>query len=194
MNKKYDHIISTPLRDTKTYGSHFSKSNHFSLTFNFLTTKERDLHCSHQILLSKKQKTHIHTYTYYKFIQHHYTTNTPSQNPHHRFQFINSNYTSPFFLNFTYCNKDTNMQAILRYYDPIRQNYIFCPITRTFVFDESRPLIVPHEYIQPVEIPILEYIHNIKQNHKLYNLIRNTPHEFSPSTEEHKIIKTLELL
>ena len=60
--------------------------------------------------------------------------------------------------------------------------------------DEARPLIVPHGYIQPVEIPILEYIQNIKYNHKLYNLIENTPHEFSPSSEEHKIIKARELL
>ena len=45
-----------------------------------------------------------------------------------------------------------------------------------------------------VEIPILEYIHNIKLNHKLYNLIQNTPLDFSPSSEEHKIIQALEQL
>ena len=72
--------------------------------------------------------------------------------------------------------------------------YIFCPLTRTINNDESRPLIVPHEYIQPVEIPILEYIRNTKYNHKVYFLIQNTAHEFSPSSEEHKIIKALELL
>ena len=166
MNKKYDHIISAALRDTKAYDSYFSKINHFSLTFNFLTPKEFDLHCSHQIMLRKKKQTH--TYTDYKFIQHHYTTNTPSLNPYHRFQFINSKYNSPFFLNFTYCIKDTNMQGILRNYDPIRQMYTFCPITRTFIVDESSPLIFPHKYIQSVyiymyvKIPPLEYIHSIK--------------------------------
>ena len=137
---------------------------------------------------------HTHTYTYYKIIQHHYKTNTPSRNPHHRFQFINSKDTSPFFLNFTYCIKDTNVQGILRNYDPSRQMYIFCPLTRSFKIDESRPLMVPHENIQPVEIPILEHIHNNKYNHKLYILIQNTPHEFSPSSEEHKIIKALVVL
>ena len=86
------------------------------------------------------------------------------------------------------------MQGILRNCDPIRQMYIFWPLTRTFSVDESRPLIVPHEYIQPVEIPIIEYIHNTKYNHKRYNLIQITPHEFSPSSEEHKTIKALELL
>ena len=86
------------------------------------------------------------------------------------------------------------MQGILRNDDPIRQLYIFCPLNRTFSVDESRPLIFPHKYIQPNEIPILEYIHYTKHNHKLYNLIRNSPHEFSPSSEEHKIIKALELL
>ena len=124
MNKKYNHIISSALRDTKTYNFYFSKGNHFSKTFNSLTPKERDLHCSHQIMSRTKQ---THTYTYYKFIQHHYTTKTQSQNPHHRFQIINSKYTSQFFLNFTQCIKDTNMQGIFRNYDHIRQMYIFCP-------------------------------------------------------------------
>ena len=96
-----------------------------------------------------------HSYTHYKFIQLPYTTNTPSRNPHQRFQFINSKYPSPFFLNLTYCIKDTNMQGIIRNYDPIRQMYIFCPMTRIFNVDETRPLIVPHEYIQPVEIKYL---------------------------------------
>ena len=86
------------------------------------------------------------------------------------------------------------MQEILRNYDPIRQMYIFCPLTRTFSVDESRLVIVPHEYIQPVEVPILEYIQNTKYNHKLYNLIQNTSQELSPSSKEHKVIKILELL
>ena len=86
------------------------------------------------------------------------------------------------------------MQGIIRNYDPIRQMYIFCPLTRTFNIDEYRPLIVPHEYIQPVEVSILEYTHNTNYNHKLYNLIQKTFHEFSPSREEQKFITALELL
>ena len=85
------------------------------------------------------------------------------------------------------------MQGIIQNYDPIRQIYKFCPLTRTFV-DEPRPLIVPHEYIQPFEAPIPVYVHNTKYNHELYNLIQNTPPEFSPSSEEQNIIKELEFL
>ena len=133
-------------------------------------------------------------YTYYKFIQHHYTTNTPSRNSQQRFQFIKFKFTSPFSLNFTYCIKDASMQGIIRIYNPIRQMYIFCPLTRTFNVDESRPLFVPHKYIQPVEVPIPEYFHNTNYNHKLYNLNQNTPHEFSPSSEDQKIFKAFELL
>ena len=87
------------------------------------------------------------------------------------------------------------MQGIIRTYDPIQKIlYIFCPLDRTFNIDETRLLIVPHKYIQPVEVPILENIHNINNNHKLYDLIRNTPRKFSLSSEEQKIIKALELL
>ena len=163
----------------------------FSLIFHFLTPKERDLHCSHDIMLRIKQ---THTYTYYKFIRNHFNLHTSSRQPHHRFQFINSKYTSQFFLNFTYCIKNTNFQGTIRNYDPITQMYIFCPHTKTFNVEESRPLIVPNEYIQPVEIPILEFIHNTKYSHKLFNLIQHTNHEFSIGNEELKTIKALQLL
>ena len=138
-------------------------------------------------MLGTKQ---THTYTYYKFIQHHYTQNTPARQIHHRYQYNNSKYTSPFFPNFTYCFYDTNLQGIPRNYDPITQ----MTHNKNFNIDESRSLIVPHKFLQPVEIPILEFIHNTRDNHKLCNLIQNTPYGLSPSTEEHNIIKALELL
>ena len=72
--------------------------------------------------------------------------------------------------------------------------YIFCPLTKLLNVDESRPLIVPHEFLQPVEAPILELIYNNRYNHKLYNLIQNTPYEQSPNIEEHNIMKALKLL
>ena len=190
-DRKFDHIISEALTDTQAYESFKERFQIFSLTFHFLAPHERDLHCSHDIMLRTKQ---THTYSYYRFIQNHFDLHTPSRQPHHRFQFINSKYTSPFFLNFTYCIKDTNLHGILRNYDPITQMYIFCPITKTFNAEESRPFLIPHEFLQPIEIPILEFIHNTKFNHKLYNLIQNTPYEFAVSTEELTTIKALQLL
>ena len=134
-----------------------------------------------------------HTYTYYRFIQNHFDLHTLSRQPHHRFQFINSKYTSPFFLKFTYRIKNTSLQGILRNYDPITQLYTFCPLTKTFNDEESRPFFIPHEFIQPIEIPILEFIHNTKYNQKLYNLIQNTPHDFTLGTEELNTINALQL-
>ena len=190
-DRKFDHIISEALTDTQAYESFKESFQIFSLTFHFLAPHKRDLHCLHDIMLRTKQ---THTYTYYRFIQNHFDLHTPSRQPHHRFQFINSKYTSPFFLNFTYCIKDTNLHGILRNYDPITQMYIFCPITKTFNAEESRPFLIPHEFVQPIEIPILEFIHNTKFNHKLYNLIQNTPYEFAVGTEELTTIKALQLL
>ena len=179
--RKHDHIISKPPVDIQAYESFYNEFQLFSLTFQFLSPQERDLHCSHDIMLRTKQ---THTYTYYRFIQNHFNSHTPSRQPHHLFQFLNSKYTSPFFLNFTYCIKDTNLHGILRNYDPVTQMYIFCPITKTFNAEESRPFLIPHEFIQPIEIPILEFIHNTKYNHKIYNLIQNTLYEFVVGTEE----------
>ena len=190
-DRKFDHIISEALTNTQAYESFKERFQIFSLTFHFLAPHERDLHCSHDIMLRTKQ---THTYSYYRFIQNHFDLHTPSREPHHRFQFINSKYTSPYFLNFTYCIKDTNLHGILRNYDPITQMYIFCPITKTFNAEESRPFLIPHEFVQPIEIPILEFIHNTKFNHKLYNLIQNTPYEFAVGTEELTTIKALQLL
>ena len=190
-DRKFDHIISEALTNTQAYESFKERFQIFSLTFHFLAPHERDLHCSHDIMLRTKQ---THTYSYYRFIQNHFDLHTPSRQPHHRFQFINSKYTSPYFLNFTYCIKDTNLHGILRNYDPITQMYIFCPITKTFNAEESRLFLIPHEFVQPIEIPILEFIHNTKFNHKLYNLIQNTPYEFAVGTEELTTIKALQLL
>ena len=190
-DRKFDHIISEALTNTQAYKSFKERFQIFSLTFHFLAPHERDLHCSHDIMLRTKQ---THTYSYYRFIQNHFDLHTPSRQPHHRFQFINSKYTSPYFLNFTYCIKETNLHGILRNYDPINQMYIFCPITKTFNAEESRPFLIPHEFLQPIEIPILEFIHNTKFNHKLYNLIQNTPYEFAVGTEELTTIKALQLL
>ena len=117
-DRKFDHIISEALTDTQAYESFKERFQIFSLTFHFLAPHERDLHCSHDIMLRTKQ---THTYSDYRFIQNHFDLHTPSRQPHHRFQFINSKYTSPFFLNFTYCIKDTNLHGILRNYDPITQ-------------------------------------------------------------------------
>ena len=183
--------IFDALTDMQAYESFKEKFQLVSLTFHFLAPHERDLHCSHDIMLRTKQ---THTYTYYRFIQNHSDLHTPSRQPHHRSQFLNSKYTSPFFLNFTYCIKDTNLHGILRNYDPITQMYIFCPITKTFNAEESRPFLIPPEFIQPIEIPKLEFIHNTKYNHKIYNLIQNTPYEFAVGTEELKTIKALQLL
>ena len=72
--------------------------------------------------------------------------------------------------------------------------HIFCPLTKTFNEEESRPLIVPHEYIQPIEKPLLEFIHKTRYNHEIYNLIQNTSQEFAVGTEELKAIKALQLL
>ena len=192
IDKNHDHIISEALSDIQAYESFHEKFQTFSLTFHFLTPKERDLHCSHDIMFRTKQ---THTYTYYRFIQNRFHLHTrPHFHSHRRFQFINSKYSTPFFLNFTYCIKNTNFQGILRKYDPITQLYIFCPLTKTFNDEESRPLILTHEYIQPIEVPILEFFHNSNYNHKIYNLIQNTPHEFAVGTEELKTIKALQLL
>ena len=117
-NKKLDHIIDHALTNTEAYEPFFNKFNQFALTFNFFTPNERDIHCSPEVML-KMNLTQM--YTYYKSIQRHFIHSCPTRNPHHRYMFINSKFKSPYFLNFTYCIKSTNVHGIFRNYDPIRQ-------------------------------------------------------------------------
>ena len=136
---------------------------------------------------------HIHTLTTNSF-----NTNTPSIHQHDKLttdiNMLTLNTHHHFFLNFTYCIKNTNLQGTLQNYDLSTQMYIFCPLIKLLLVDESRRLIIPHEFLQPVEVPNIEFIFNTRYNHKLYTLIQNTPYEHSPNTEEHNIIKALELL
>ena len=92
--KKHDKIISAALRNNNAYKSHFNKFNHFSLTFHFLTPKERDLQCSHKIMLRTRQ---THTYTYYKLLESHHTHNTPARQLRYRFQYLTLNTHHSFF-------------------------------------------------------------------------------------------------
>ena len=81
-DRKHDQIISESLVDIQAYESFYDKFQLFSLTFHFLSPQERNLHCSHVLMLRTKQ---THTYTYYHFIQNHFDLHTPSRQPHHRF-------------------------------------------------------------------------------------------------------------
>ena len=83
-DKKLDHIISEALIDTQAYQSFYNHFQLFTRTFHLLSSQERDLHCSHDIMLRTKQ---THTYTNYRFIQNHFDLHTPSRQPRHRFQF-----------------------------------------------------------------------------------------------------------
>ena len=52
-NNKFDDIIAHTLTNTKAYEQFFNNFNQFALASNFLAPKERDFHCSHEIILTK---------------------------------------------------------------------------------------------------------------------------------------------
>ena len=72
--------------------------------------------------------------------------------------------------------------------------YLFCPLTNTLPIDDARPLTKAHEYVELIEITLLEHIHETNFNHQLYNLSQNTNQEFSTPTEEVENIRPLGLL
>ena len=65
-DRNHDQIISESLVDIQAYESLYDKFQLFSLTFHFLSPQERDLHCSHDLVLRTKQ--HIHIIVLYKII------------------------------------------------------------------------------------------------------------------------------
>ena len=58
LDKKHDHIISEALSDIQAYEPFHKKFQTFSLSFHFLTPKEGDLHCSHDIMCELSKHTH----------------------------------------------------------------------------------------------------------------------------------------
>ena len=136
---------------------------------------ERDNQRLHEFMLKLKvQLTYI--YIIFNFIQQRYMDKLPSCNLHHRFMFSNSQYIPPFFLRSTYCIKTTNLQGILRNYHPVRQMYIFFPLTNNFPLDDTRPIMIPHEYIQPINLNInLKLRRKIKSRSFIYYSRSNCP-------------------
>ena len=95
-------------------------------------------------------------------------------------------------MNPTYRLNSTNLHSIHRNYNPLKQVYRLCPLTNNFKLEDSRPIIIPHEYIQPFEITLLEKMHNFKFDQKLYNRIQAN-YELSPVNKEVNVISGLEL-
>ena len=147
-NKKFDQSIDHALKNTKTY---VNKFDHFALT-----------NCSHEVMLKTKLR---HTHTCFKIIPlkdpffsvHHHAT-PPSTTISCFFSLITHHHIFHISL-----NSSTN----LRNYDPVRQKYIFCPLSNNFPLEDSRSNIISHEYIQPVEIAFLESIQHFRLNHEL---------------------------
>ena len=83
--------------------------------------------------------------------------------------FVSSKYTSPYFPNFTLCIKLTNFYGSLRNYDPVRQMFNFCFLANNFLLEDSRPIFILHEKIQPVEVTLLINIHFLKSFTKSKN-------------------------
>ena len=59
---------------------------------------------------------------------------------------INGQLTSPYFFNYSYKLKDDYLTGTLRYFDPIKNYYVFQP-----KFAPERPTIVPLEALEPCE-------------------------------------------
>ena len=68
LDKKHDHIISKALIDIQAYESVYDKFQDFSLAFHFLTPRERDLHCSPDIMLRTNKRTLTHIIDSFKII------------------------------------------------------------------------------------------------------------------------------
>ena len=68
------------------------------------------------------------------------------------------------------------------------KNVYTLPVIKSFDNEESRPLIIPQEHIQPIEVHILENNHKAKYNHKLCNLIERTSYDLALTNEKLNII------
>ena len=79
-DKKHDHINSEALVDIQAYERFYDKFQLFLLTFHFVSSQERDFHCSHDIMLALNKRTLTHIIVLYKttliYTHHHDNLNT----------------------------------------------------------------------------------------------------------------------
>ena len=101
------------------------------------------------------------THLCYRSIQRQFLRSYPLQNPHHRYMFVNSNYTFTYFLNLIYCIETNNCN-----YDPGRKIFLPPHQQRPHI-EDYRSNIILLEYTQHVEIQLVEMIHGSNFNHEL---------------------------
>ena len=106
-----------------------------SLQYNFLSPSPYDLRTEENDanFLPFLQIKKAHHITYQKFLQYKEPEN---------YILFNSKYTSPFTFNSEYLIDYTKIKGKLRYYDPLKQSFLFLPNE-----NPKRPIIVPQEYL-----------------------------------------------
>ena len=78
---------------------------------------------------------------------------------------------------------------------PSDKRTYFVPSQTRCLLNNSRLIIISHEYIQPLEMPLLENNHGTNVNNKLYKLIQSThTYEFSVTPKGIKLTRELEFL
>ena len=131
----FDHLVAKASQDLSTYS--VFEQEIFQLSFNFLHLTPKDVQNNNYRVHETKL---IHNLIYYTFFsdEEHYTDKS--------YIHINGQLASPFFLNYGYKLKWEYTLGTLRYFDPIKNYYIFQPKD-----SPERPLMLPLEALQRCE-------------------------------------------
>ena len=139
-DRKFDHIISEALTDTQAYESFKEKFQLFSLTFHFIAPHERDLHCSHDIILRTKQ---THTYTYYRFIQNYLIYTLHQDNHTTVFNLLTLSTLHHFFLTSHIASKILTFTVFFAIMIPYPKCIFFVPSRRPSTQKNPDPSLSP---------------------------------------------------
>ena len=111
-----------------------NKVKTFSLQYSFLRPSPCDLRTEeNDANFLPYQIKKVHHITYLKFLQYKEPKN---------YIFFNSKYTSPSTFNSKYLIDHTKIKGKLRYYNPLKQSFLFLPNE-----NPKRPIIVPQVYL-----------------------------------------------
>ena len=125
----------------------------------------------------------LHTIHNYLFVQHHYHRTKPLIHMVLRLQYANTKLTSRYYMNYSYIIQPKNCEGALCNFDPVKNCFLFSPL----YVKTNRPILVPIEYHQCVELGATKFMHGHTVNLLYRDWLTDKLDNRQPSEEETQI-------
>ena len=166
----FDFLVAKASQDLSAYSAFTQQHQIFQLGFNLLHPTPKDVQSNNYRVHETKL---IHNLIYYTFLRDKQYTASKS------FIDINDQFSSPYFLNYSYRIKWSYTIGTLRNFDPIKNYYVFQSKD-----EPERPLMVPLEALEPCEEYHVYHLTGSVTNKAITNRLTFNNERKIPQTEK----------